>query len=129
MSAIEQTTSIGPGAPAARRVQISPLDLRLSESQNLASDESLLTGESRPVTKGVGDEVTGATIATDAPLTIRVTRAGESSTVAQMIATVEEALAGKSATERWADQIARRFVPAILVLAAVTTVLRSTLRA
>lgn len=99
-----------------------PADGVIEQGQALI-DESLLTGESRPVTKGVGDEVTGATIATDAPLTIRVTRAGESSTVAQMIATVEEALAGKSATERWADQIARRFVPAILVLSAVTALL------
>ena len=81
-------------------------------------DESLLSGESRPVAKSPGDPVTGATVATDAPLTVEVTRVGADSTLAQMIALVETALTTKSRTERWADAIARRFVPAIIAAGA-----------
>ena len=83
-------------------------------------DESLLSGESRPISKAPGDLVTGATVATDAPLTVEVTRVGAETTLAQMIALVETALATKSHTERWADAIARRFVPAIILLALAT---------
>ncbi len=83
-------------------------------------DESLLSGESRPVSKRVGDAVTGGSVAADAPLTLEVTRVGRDGTVARMAALVESALAGKSRTERWADALARRFVPAILLLAAAT---------
>jgi len=96
-----------------------PADGVVEEGEALV-DESLLTGESRPITKSAGDEVTGATIATDAPLTVRVSRTGEGSTISRMIAMVEEALSAKSATERWADQISRRFVPAILAIALIT---------
>ena len=67
-----------------------------------------------------GDPVTGATVATDAPLTVEVTRVGAESTLAQMIALVETALSTKSRTERWADAIARRFVPGIILLALTT---------
>lgn len=83
-------------------------------------DESLLTGESRPVAKAPGDTVTGATVAEDAPLVIEVTHVGKDSTLAQMIALVESALASKSSVERWADAISRRFVPAIIALAALS---------
>ena len=83
-------------------------------------DESLLSGESRPVAKSPGDPVTGATVATDAPLTVEVTRVGAESTLAQMIALVETALSTKTHTERWADAIARRFVPSIILLALAT---------
>jgi Cu2+-exporting ATPase len=83
-------------------------------------DESLLTGESRPVTKSIGDEVIGATVATDAPLTLEVTRIGDGGTLAQMIALVEKALATKSPAERWADRISRVFIPTIITLAVGT---------
>ncbi|MBV9848961.1 MAG: heavy metal translocating P-type ATPase [Armatimonadetes bacterium] len=96
-----------------------PADGRVAAGTALV-DESLLSGESRPVAKSPGDPVTGATVATDAPLTVEVTRVGAESTLAQMIALVESALTTKSRTERWADAIARRFVPAILGLALAT---------
>lgn len=79
-------------------------------------DESLLTGESRPVAKIIDDDVTGGTVAANAPLTIEVTRIGDDTTLAQMIALVEAALSAKSPVERWADRIARVFVPAIIGL-------------
>ena len=83
-------------------------------------DESLLSGEARPVWKSVGDSVTGATVAADAPLTVEVSRVGADTTLAQMIALVEGALASKSPVERWADRVSRVFVPAILALALAT---------
>jgi len=96
-----------------------PSDGRVAEGASLV-DESLLSGEARPVAKRAGDEVTGGTVATDAPLVVQVTRTGAETTLAQMIALVEEALAAKSPVEQWADRISRRFVPAIITLAALT---------
>jgi heavy metal translocating P-type ATPase len=96
-----------------------PSDGQVAEGASLV-DESLLSGEARPVAKRVGDEVTGGTVATDAPLVVEVTRTGAETTLAQMIALVEEALAAKSPVEQWADRISRRFVPAIVTLAALT---------
>ena len=83
-------------------------------------DESLLTGEARPAAKRIGDDVTGATVATDAPLTVEITRVGADTTLAQMIALVEQALASKSPVERWADRVSRVFVPFIIALALAT---------
>jgi heavy metal translocating P-type ATPase len=96
-----------------------PADGRIVSGTALV-DESLLSGESRPVSKSPGDSVTGGTVAADAPLTVEVTRVGQEGTVARMAALVEAALAGKSRTERWADALARRFVPMILLLATAT---------
>ena len=96
-----------------------PSDGRVGEGAALV-DESLLSGEARPVAKRVGDKVTGGTVATDAPLIVEVTRTGADTTLAQMIALVEEALAAKSPVEQWADRISRRFVPAIITLATLT---------
>ena len=85
-------------------------------------DESLLSGEARPVAKRPGDFVTGGTVAADAPLIVEVTRTGSETTLAQMIALVEEALAAKSPVELWADKISRRFVPAIVTLSLLTAI-------
>jgi len=93
-----------------------PCDGRVAEGAALV-DESLLSGEARPVAKRVGDEVTGGTVATDAPLLVEVTRIGPETTLAQMITLVEDALAAKSPVEQWADKISRRFVPAMIALA------------
>ena len=96
-----------------------PCDGRVADGGALV-DESLLSGEARPVAKRVGDDVTGGTVATDAPLIVEVTRIGSETTLAQMIALVEDALAAKSPVEQWADKISRRFVPALMLLAAGT---------
>ena len=96
-----------------------PSDGRVVEGMALV-DESLLSGEARPVAKGLGDEVIGGTVATDAPLTVEVTRTGGETTLAQMIALVEDALAAKTPVELWADKISRRFVPAIVALSLLT---------
>ncbi len=96
-----------------------PCDGTVTEGAGLV-DESLLSGEARPVAKKPGDPVTGGTIAADAPLTVEVSRVGQDTTLAQMIGLVETALAAKSPVERWADQISRRFVPAIIALSLLT---------
>ena len=85
-------------------------------------DESVITGEARPVQKEPGDEVTGATVATDNVLVVEVTRTGDKSTVAQMVTMVEQAMNAKSPTERRADQLARYFVPAIIFIALSTLI-------
>ena len=92
-----------------------PCDGRVADGAALV-DESLLSGEARPVAKRLGDDVTGGTVATDAPLLVRVTRIGTDTTLSQMITLVEDALAAKSPTEQWADKISRRFVPAMIAL-------------
>lgn len=96
-----------------------PSDGRIIDG-SASVDESLLSGEARPVAKGPGDFVTGGTITADAPLVVEVTRIGAETTLAQMIALVEEALAAKSPVELWADKISRRFVPTIVALSLVT---------
>ena len=96
-----------------------PADGKIIAGTSLV-DESLLTGEARPVSKSIGDDVTGATVATDAPLTLEVTRIGGDTTLSQMIALVEDALSSKTPVERWADRISRVFVPSIIGLALAT---------
>ncbi|MHB1927873.1 MAG: heavy metal translocating P-type ATPase [Acidimicrobiales bacterium] len=87
-----------------------------------AIDESMVSGESVPVTKAPGDEVTGGTVNGLAPLTVRVTRTGAETTLARITALVERAQLTKSKAQRLADQVSSVFVPVILIVAAVTFV-------
>lgn len=88
-----------------------------------AVDESMLTGESVPVDKGVGDEVIGATINMHGTFMCRATKVGRETALAQIIRIVEEAQASKAPVQRMADFIAARFVPAVVIVAACTFVL------
>ncbi len=85
-----------------------------------AVDESMITGEPLPVLRDVGDEVVGGTINTDGRLTIRATRVGRESALAQIVAMVESAQSAKPPVQQLADRIAAVFVPAVLVIALVT---------
>ena len=85
-----------------------------------AVDESMLTGESLPVDKAVGDTVTGATTNTSGALTVRVEAVGGRSVLAQMAALVERAQSGKGEAQRLADRISAVFVPAVIGVAVVT---------
>ncbi len=85
-----------------------------------AVDESMITGESLPVAKVIGDEVTGGTVNGLAPLHVRVTRTGADSTLAQIMTLVERAQLEKSKAQRLADRVSSVFVPVILAVAAAT---------
>jgi cation-transporting ATPase V len=85
-----------------------------------AVDESMLTGESLPVEKRAGAKVTGATINIDGVLRLRASAVGADTALSQLVALVERAQASKPQIQRLADEIARFFVPAVLVLAALT---------
>ena len=85
-------------------------------------DESMLTGESRPVDRTVGDEVFGATVNQQGRLDVEVTRVGSETTLAQIVRLVEEAQATKAPVQRLADRVSAVFVPAVLAIAAVVFV-------
>ncbi len=88
-----------------------------------AVDESMLTGESLPVTKGVGDPVTGASLNKLGTFTFRATRVGEDTTLAQIIRLVEQAQGSKAPIARLADVVAGYFVPAVMAIAALSSLL------
>ncbi len=85
-----------------------------------AVDESMLTGESVPVEKVVGDRVTGATINASGRLVVEATAVGDDTRLAQMARLVEEAQEGKADVQRLADRISAWFVPAVIALALAT---------
>ncbi len=85
-----------------------------------AVDESMLTGESIPVEKTVGDKVAGATINTSGALTVRATAVGAGTALAQIVKLVQEAQAAKAPVQRLADRISGVFVPAVLAIAAAS---------
>jgi P-type Cu+ transporter len=85
-------------------------------------DESMVTGESIPVGKGPGDEVVGGTLATTGTLLVRATRVGRDTVLARIIRLVAEAQGSRAPIQRLADVVTGRFVPAVLVLAALTFV-------
>lgn len=86
-------------------------------------DESLITGESLPVTKDVKSKVTGGSMNGEGVIRILTTAVGAESTLARIIRLVEDAQAGKAPIQRLADRISEIFVPIVLVLAAVTVLL------
>jgi copper-transporting P-type ATPase V len=85
-----------------------------------AVDESMLTGESLPVEKDVGALLTGATLNVDGMLRARASAVGVDTALSQLVALVERAQASKPQIQRLADEIARYFVPGVLILAALT---------
>lgn len=89
-----------------------------------AVDASLLTGESVPVDVSAGTSVTGATVNTYGVLTVRATRVGEETTLAQMGRLLTEAQTGKAPVQRIADRISAVFVPAVIAIAAATFAVR-----
>jgi copper-transporting P-type ATPase V len=89
-------------------------------SGSAAVDESMLSGESVPVEKSVGDTVAAATVNTNGSLTVRATAVGGDTALAQIVRLVEEAQAGKAPVERLVDRVSAVFVPVVLALAALT---------
>ncbi len=85
-------------------------------------DESLITGESLPVEKGVGQNVIGATISTSGYFQMKVTGVGEQTALARIIRLVDDALSTKAPIARLADQISAIFVPVIIIIALLSFV-------
>ncbi len=85
-------------------------------------DQAMLTGESVPVAKGVGDEVIGATINTAGSFVFRVERVGEATVLAQIVRLVEDAQGSKVPIQDLADRVVRVFVPVVMLIAAATFV-------
>ena len=83
-------------------------------------DESMITGESMPVSKQVGDRVIGATINQNGTLTVKVEKVGAETILAQIIKTVQEAQGSKAPIQDFADRVSAVFVPAVFVIAALT---------
>ncbi len=87
-----------------------------------AVDESMLTGESIPVEKSVGDKVFAAGINTSGVLKFRATEIGEATALAQVIALVRDAQGKKAPVARLADVISGYFVPVVMIIAAASFV-------
>jgi len=83
------------------------------------TDESMLTGESKPVRKSAGDRVVAGSVNTGSPLTIAATTIGESSTIALIVAAVERALVSRSEVERRVDRVSRVFVPTVMAVSLI----------
>jgi Cu+-exporting ATPase len=83
-------------------------------------DESMVTGESIPVSKTVGDPLVGATLNQNGVLRMRATKVGQDTVLSQIVRMVEEAQTSKPPIQRRADAIAGVFVPIVLLLAAIT---------
>jgi len=98
-----------------------PVDGLVVEGHS-AVDESMLTGESLPVAKGPGDTVIGATLNKTGSFVFKATKVGRETTLAQIVRLVEEAQGSKAPIQQLADRVAEVFVPAILILAAITFV-------
>lgn len=85
-------------------------------------DESMLTGESLPVSKQPGDRVTGGAINHDGLLLVETRAVGQNSMLARIIRMVEDAQAGKAPVQRLVDRVSAVFVPVVLLVAILTLV-------
>ena len=98
-----------------------PLDGVVVEGTS-SLDEAMITGESIPVVKTVGDKLVGATINKTGSLLFRVTHIGEDTTLSKIIALVRDANAGKAPIQNLADRLAGIFVPVVIAISLVTLI-------
>lgn len=96
-----------------------PVDGKITKGAS-AVDESMITGESLPVEKQIGDTVVGATINKTGSFEFEATRVGGETTLAQIIRLIEEAQGSKAPIQAFADRISSWFVPAVIGLALLT---------
>lgn len=98
-----------------------PVDGIVTEGQS-AVDESMLTGEPMPVTKGIGDKLIGATMNTNGALIMRSEKVGSQTVLASIVQMVIQAQRSKAPMQRMADQVAGYFVVAVVAIALLTFV-------
>jgi P-type Cu+ transporter len=96
-----------------------PVDGVITSGQS-SLDESMLTGESMPIHKQVGDSVIGATLNRSGSFQFRATRVGKDTALAQIVKLVQEAQGSKAPVQRLVDQISAVFVPVVIGIALVT---------
>jgi len=99
-----------------------PLDARV-ESGHAALDQAPITGESLPVDKQIGDLLYARTIVSDGVVEATVTAVARDSTLARIATAIQQAQAQRAPTQRFVDQFARYYTPAVVVLAALVAVL------
>lgn len=98
-----------------------PVDGVVTEGAS-ALEESMLTGESLPVEKKVGDEVIGATLNKTGSFKFEATKVGKDTALAQIVRMVEEAQGSKAPIQRLVDVVSGYFVPAVMIIAVLTFV-------
>jgi Cu+-exporting ATPase len=112
---VEDVVQVRPGEKV-------PVDGILVEGSS-AVDESMLTGESLPVSKKPGDEVIGATLNKTSAFKLRATKVGKDTALAQIVKMVQDAQNSKAPIARMADTVSGYFVPVVMILAVLTFVI------
>lgn len=96
-----------------------PVDGKITEGRS-SLDESMVTGESLPVEKGVGDSVIGATINQTGSFLMIAEKVGAETMLAQIVSMVSQAQRSRAPIQRLADKVSQYFVPAVVVIAIIT---------
>ncbi|MDE1859975.1 MAG: copper-translocating P-type ATPase, partial [Candidatus Micrarchaeota archaeon] len=92
-------------------------------SGNSSVDESMITGESMPLTKRVGDKVIGGTINLTSSLSVKAVKVGEDTALAQIIKIVQDAASSKVPIQKLADKISSYFVPIVVLIGIASSLL------
>jgi len=99
-----------------------PVDGVVTEGHS-SVDESMISGESIPVEKTVGEKVVGATINKTGSFTFKATKVGKDTVLSHIIKVVEEAQGSKAPIQRFADRVSSVFVPSVVLIAIITFVI------